>query len=196
MTKIVNRNKSKIQNKIDVEWGAIARSPRKCNISASIIIDRANDIKALVKKMGRTLKDYDGAVVVYSEQSRNSRGIVCLNFKLAIDKNGFYLIGFQPGVSSDKANELKLILPNLNANEEKIYGINWGNCFHLIDDTLRCNFYDTEIEFDYRLNNLRDSKELIDIFNENLKPCSVTLIQDRIKNSFKASHKPKSYFKV
>ena len=196
MTKIVNRNKSKIQDEIDNEWKVIARSPRKCNVSANKIIDKVNEIKVLVKKIGRTLKDYDRAEVVYSEQSRNSRGIVCLNFKLLIDKNEFYLIDLQSGRSAAKANELKLILPNLSKNEEVIYGKTHGNCFQLIDDTLRCNFFKTQIEFDYRLNNLCDLKELIDIFNENLKSCSVTLIQDRIKNSFKLSHKPQSYFQT
>jgi len=196
MTKIVDRNKSKIQDKIDNEWKVIARSPRKCNISANKIIDKVNEIKVLVKKIGRTLKDYDGAEVVYSEQSRNSRDIVCLNFRLLIDNNEFYLISLHSGRSTAKANELKLILPNLSKNEEIIYGKTHGNCFQLIDDTLRCNFFKTPIEFDYRLNNLRGSKVLIGIFNENLKPCSVSLIQDKIKNSFKASHKPKSYFKV
>jgi hypothetical protein len=176
-----------IQKKINAAWAANARSPRKCNISAHIILSSCLKVTKLIAKMNRKISDYDGSIVEYNElqHSKTSRGVVCLNFKLLIENNKFYLIDLSKGLTDGKLKEMTITYPSVKYQKEKIFGEKWGNCFYLSGDVLCCKFYNQDIEFDYKMSDIKETKRIIATFNSNLQASSVKLIQDKLQLHYK-----------
>jgi hypothetical protein len=180
-------NTREIQKKINAAWAANARSQRKCNITAQIILSSCVKITKLMTKMNRKISDYDGSIIEYNElqHSKTSRGIVCLNFKLLIEKGKFYLIKLFKGITDGKLKEMTIILPKLKYKKQKFFGEKWGNCFYLAGDVISCKFYKQDIDFDYKITDIEDTKRMITAFNSNLQASSIKLIQDELQVHYK-----------